>query len=52
MLMEGVRVRPGMNFADGESHFGGGINLLRKRIDECTGRQSSLMQFIDQWLEP
>ena len=37
-----MRGWPGMNFTDGESHFGGGINLLRKGINECTGRQSSL----------
>ena len=29
VLMKGMRVRSSMNFADGESHFGGGINLLR-----------------------
>ena len=51
MLMEGVGVRSGVDFADGEAHFGGGVNLFRQRVDESTGGQSGVMQLIHQWLE-
>jgi hypothetical protein len=35
MLVEGVRIRTGVDLADREAALGGGGNLTEVRIDEC-----------------
>ena len=51
MLMKGMGVGAGVDFTDGETHFGGNINLFWPRVDERTGGQSGVMQLIHHWLE-